>query len=220
MVDSFIVKMSTIFRPLRSSIMLRRASTSSTGFSLFAPKNLANIVKLETFVNKSPEQIKDIWRAYQTANINGLLCGSKEPSTASILTQRAKKMPMFVFPVYKSHSTYFVMLSQFQDNVFMVTYLEEFKKDSLNARPWLQLTLYDELVKNKGISLYRADFLPSLSSDDSQYLVDIIFQAYTDDEIFDSLVSTFNQDPQRFNFNNLLTKFKPKNMQFKSEDKD
>lgn len=62
----------------------------------------------------------------------------------------------FIFPVYRD-SGYMMVISQFQDMCFLLTYLEEYRKNPAAANPWMSVTLYDEFIPDKGIGLLRGD---------------------------------------------------------------
>jgi ATP synthase mitochondrial F1 complex assembly factor 1 len=191
----------------KSSRALTQRLFSSSGFSLFSPKRLHEILKLDSLKGETKDRVKEIWTSCANHKNNQLLCGTLDPVLDTCIRARGLQCPLFIYPVFRSDESFFMMLSQFQENVFVVTYLEDYKKNPSNARPWLQLTLYDELVNEKDIGLYRADFIPELTATESRKVVEMIVQAYTDDEAF-KLVSTFNTNPQRFNFDEFLKFFK------------
>ena len=66
------------------------------------------------------------------------------------LLSRAKAHPIFIYPVPKDDSNnYFMLVSQNQEKSFILTWLEDFKKNPMNANPYLVLTCFDELVRKK-----------------------------------------------------------------------
>ena len=182
------------------------SSPSDGGFSLLAPMNLNEIVKLDVLTQESNDRIKEIWSGSQTVNRTGLhICGDLDVQQDRLFRAKGKECPMFVFPVFKdSDDQYMMLLSQFQQNMFILTYLEEYKRNPASARPWMQITLYDELVKEKAISLYRADFIPELSIPESTTLSKVLFNMYSDQGMYDSHVLTFNKHPAKFDYNKYL----------------
>jgi ATP synthase mitochondrial F1 complex assembly factor 1 len=169
------------------------------GFSLLTPKTLTEVVKLDVLMQESTDRIKEIWAEYQKAK-SGMVCGDIESDIDELIRKRAKESPMFIFPVFKDEDKFMIMLSQFQENMFVLTYLDEYKRDPTTARPWLQFTIYDELIDKKSISLYRADFTPDLSSVESHSLVNMILQAYKNDDIYGTHVVNFNKNHDAFDF--------------------
>ncbi len=149
------------------------------------------------------DRIKEIWSESHTVNKAGShICGDLDVHEDRSLRSNGKECPMFVFPVFKEGGDqYMMMLSQFQENMFILTYLEEYKRDPASARPWMQVTLYDELVKEKAIGLYRVDFIPELSRAESATLFKILLDMYSTKEMYNSHVLTFNKNPDRFDFN-------------------
>ena len=108
-----------IFRPYRAF------SVVGSGFALFSPRKLDSLMKLEMLNGLSQEEIKEIWMKSQgLKQVGGLLCGDIDPTIDSVLRDRAKKCPMFITFAFKSPEAYVTLLSQFQENFFMLTYLE------------------------------------------------------------------------------------------------
>ena len=189
----------------RVSLRQRRCASSSSGssgFSLLTPTDLNDIVKLEVLMQEPSDRIKEIWSEYHTVNKSGLqICGNLDTRMDQLLRAKGKESPMFVFPVFKgSDDQYMVLFSQFQENMFILTYLEEYKRNPASAQPWMQITLYDELVKEKAIGLYRADFIPNLNKAESTLILKMLFDVYSDEIMYNSHVLTFNKHPEQFNF--------------------
>ena len=71
---------------------------------------------------------------------------------------------MFVFPVPKQDdNSYFMLVCQNQQKSFILTYLEDFKRNPMSANPYLVLTLFDELVRGKGLALMRGDVISHMT---------------------------------------------------------
>lgn len=114
-----IVPLHAVFRPYRAF------SVAGSGFALFSPRKLDSLMKLEMLSNLSQDEIKEIWKNSQgLKQIGGLLCGDIDPAVDTVLRERAKKCPMFITFAFKSPEAYVTLLSQFQENFFMLTYLE------------------------------------------------------------------------------------------------
>lgn len=63
---------------------------------------------------------------------------------------------MFVLPVFRDKG-YMTLISQYQDICFLITSLEEFRKNPTAATPYLSMTLYDDFIHDKGLGLVRGD---------------------------------------------------------------
>jgi len=77
---------------------------------------------------------------------------------------------MFLFPVPKGSNTngadsdsYFMLVLQNQQKSFILTYLEDYKRNPLNANPYLVLTFFDELITSKNLALLRGDVISHMS---------------------------------------------------------
>ena len=177
--------------------MLQRRCLS--GFSLMSPKTLSEIIHMDVFLEESDDRIREIWSEYENTR-SGLVHGHLKLSADELMRNRGKDSPFFVFPIFKGEGQYFTLLSQFQENMFVLTYLEEYKRNPETAPPWIQLTLYNDLAAERGLCLYRADYVPQLSSAECKRLVRMIFHAYEDDHLYHEHVSTFNKKPHMFDF--------------------
>lgn len=96
---------------------------------------------------------------------------------------------------------YFNVVSQNQDNSFIYTFLEEYKKDPVNAQPYLVITFFNELLFKKGIVLIRGDIVNELNQEESKRLLNMTIDFYTKEMLLKKVVD-FNQFPRNFNFDN------------------
>jgi len=172
---------------------------------------LNEVVKVEKLLSQDGPGIKDIWHTYHAAkrDAHGLALAG---SVCTKVLLRAKSSPLMIFPVYKSPDAYLILLSQFQQNVFLFTYLDEYKKNPAAATPWLSLALYDDLATTKDVGLLRADFMPSVSKMEAEVLAEMVLDAY--DTSFETTTELFNHKPQAFSFDSFIQatslKFKSK----------
>merc|ERR1719378_833871 len=100
-----------------------------------------------------------------------------------------------------------MMLSQYQDNIFLLTYLEDFKTNPATAKPWQSLCLYTELLEEKDLCLLRSDYLPNLDNEDAKRLSRLLLLSYTDDALYDQ-ICTFNLNPSEFSYELFLSTYK------------
>ena len=67
------------------------------------------------------------------------------------------------------------MLAQWQDNVCLFTFLEEYKKNPHSAEPWAAMTMYNELVNTHAVALSRFDYNPlHLSKVEAKHLMELL----------------------------------------------
>ncbi|KAJ8599183.1 hypothetical protein CTAYLR_007516 [Chrysophaeum taylorii] len=140
------------------------------------PRRLGDIVKLPLLKRETKDRIGEIWKGYHENRTNAV-GRAVEAHHASMLLERAIPAPTFLFPVHREGG-HFMLLSQFQKNHVLFTYLEDFKKNPAFARPRLTLALHDDLAKDKGIVLLRGDIEPMLSKPESDHLITQLFDTY------------------------------------------
>eukprot|EP01113_Clastostelium_recurvatum_P013977 TRINITY_DN17552_c0_g1_i2.p1 TRINITY_DN17552_c0_g1~~TRINITY_DN17552_c0_g1_i2.p1 ORF type:complete len:139 (-),score=20.94 TRINITY_DN17552_c0_g1_i2:63-479(-) len=117
---------------------------------------------------------------------------------------KAKAAPLFVFPLPKPEGGYLSILWQIQDDLFLFTSLDQYKKMGRSATPWLTVRNYTDLVEEKGVVLMRGD--PNhevLKPMEAQYLINQL-QVYLLDDSRYKLMVTFNKHPSMFNFEDVL----------------
>lgn len=68
----------------------------------------------------------------------------------------------FLFPVYRDNG-YMMILSQFQETCFLLTFLEDYRKNPGAANPWMSVTLYDDFMPDKAMGLLRGDVSAQLT---------------------------------------------------------
>jgi len=129
------------------------------------------------------------------------------------MSQRGVATPFFVIPVQRGEG-FFSLLAQYQGNSWLLTYLEDFKRDPSTAQPYLCITAYTELELSKGLVLLRADVcaLATLNKEDAAKILAQISTFYADDAHY-KYVFSFNKTPREFNFDeahkaaNAITKY-------------
>lgn len=168
----------------------------SLSFSYPAPRTLKDITKLPLLVRESPDSIKKIWTDFHA---------QREDTTSIVLTKgefellagRSKISPMYIFPVRRDNG-FFVLLSQWQDNHCIFTFLEDYKRNPSTAQPYLAITLYQELLPIKGIVLVRGDIaIQHLQKLEGERLLHLLKDAYLGDRSY-RMVDTFNNRPNEF----------------------
>lgn len=185
--------------PSRHELMLRSfASTNAAaGFSYPGARSLEQIVKLELLENEQAPQIRRIWEEFH-ADKDDAVATTLGASEFQTLVKRAEAAPYFIFPVYRQEG-FFNMLCQFQQSCFLVTYLEAFRKNPSAAPPCVAVSLYDNLLAEKELTLVRADVINMLDKKESQLLLQQLLSSYQDDKLYEH-VDTFNNKPDQFDF--------------------
>ncbi|KYQ92951.1 hypothetical protein DLAC_05551 [Tieghemostelium lacteum] len=161
------------------------------------PATLNEVVKLEKLMKEDVKTIKDLWIQYHS--VKDCICAVIPAATYRKMIDRAKQNPLFVFPL-PGDKGYISILYQNQGDHFVYTYLEQYKKYSVNAVPWLTATHYTDLIDSKGIVLMRADpNFEVLNSIQANYLYQQTQMYLLDDSKYQHL-QLFNHHPQKFSF--------------------
>lgn len=176
---------------------------SSLGFSWPVSKQLDGVVNLERFALQEPSMIDQLWSDYHAASSTATGF-SIDSMSFEKLKQRGPNTEYFIHPIPRDDG-YFVMLTQYQDKSFLVTYLEDYKQNPMNAQPYMTITLYDELQHSKDLVLVRGDVcaLATMTKQESDVLARTIIASYADDGMYTN-VFTFNKQPDQFNFDNYV----------------
>ena len=143
--------------------------------------------------------IEQLWSDYHAASSTATGFAIDSASFEK-LKQRGPNTSFFIHPIPRD-SGYFVMLSQYQDKSFLVTYLEDFKQNAGKAQPYMTITLYDELQHSKDLVLVRADIvaLATMTKQEADVMTRTVVASYCDDAMYNN-VFTFNKEPQKFDF--------------------
>ncbi|KAG2172067.1 hypothetical protein INT43_001544 [Umbelopsis isabellina] len=179
------------------------AAVAKNPYDSSAP-TLDKIVKIELLEKESPESIHKIWTEYHA---------DKECITASIpaavygtLYQTSLKYPMFILPVPRDEGVEFFLL-QFNYHQVQFTSLLEYKTKGEEARPYLTISHFPELIKTKDIVLMKGEISDTklLSVPNAQYLAFALQQFYvTGGDKKKQLLETFHSKPQEFDYNEVI----------------
>ena len=84
--------------------------------------------------------------------------------------------------------------------------MEDYKKNPALARPWLTMTLHDDLVKDRGLVLVRGDVEKELARAEAEFLMDQTVQSYCVLSRFSAPSGplTFNQEPKKFDLDGMM----------------
>ncbi|KAJ2804110.1 hypothetical protein H4R21_001770 [Coemansia helicoidea] len=168
-------------------------------------KTLDQIMRLDLLDGKNTDEIGEIWRAYH-AGRDGV--SAVIPAAAyQELMAVAKKNPLFVLPLPRSEGVEFFFL-QFNYHQVHFTSLLEYKTATTNARPYLTLTHYTDLMDSKGVVLMRGEIDTTtrhVDAHNAQYLALQMQQFYvTGGPEKRRLLELFNQKPAEFDYRALV----------------
>ncbi|KAG2501294.1 hypothetical protein HYH03_001094 [Edaphochlamys debaryana] len=177
-----------------------------SGISAPSPTQLDQIVKLDHLLNKSGDEVAEIWEQYHSDPKGGRVGTVMTAADYRTFVQRAKESPMFVLPLARPQG-YETLLVQAQLPFVLITGLEEFKRHGESAPPYLTLTHYAELLDSHGLALVRGDVIhdKALSLSQARTIMEVTRAFYVSDEDY-PLVHTFNHRPAAFRFDLLLGK--------------
>ena len=185
-------------------------SISRAGHASHVARKLTDIVKLPILKREPTAKIAEIWKTYHEGR--GDAIGRDIPAkTAQVLVDRAGAAPTFLFPVFRD-AGHFMLLSQFQNRRhFIFTFLEDYKKNPALARPYLTLTMHDELANDKDIVLLRGDVEKQMLKEEADHVVSQVVESYCIASRYSSNSGalTFNQNPNAFDLDGMM-KFYPK----------
>ena len=141
----------------------RGAFLSRSSSSLSLPgvaRRLGEVAKVELFEAEEPDRIGAIWDSFHEDRPELAGCSVTAEEHVKI-TERARESPLFIFPVRREQG-HFLLLSQFntQSDMFVMTFLEDYKQNPAAAQPWLSVTLFGDLLASKAVGLLRVDIAP------------------------------------------------------------
>ncbi|KAJ2719422.1 hypothetical protein GGI07_005223 [Coemansia sp. Benny D115] len=168
-------------------------------------KTLDQIMKLEMLESKTAEQVGQIWTQYHSAKNNTISACIPTDAYASLL-QTARKNPLFVLPLPRAEGIEFFFM-QFDHHQVHFTSLIEYKTNTVNARPYLTLTHYTDLMESHGVVLMRGEVDEDgfVDAQNAQLLALQMQRFYlTGSDHMKELVRRFNHDPQQFSYEDLI----------------
>ena len=122
---------------------------------------------------------------------------------------RAKESPFFIHPVFRDDG-YFILVSQYQPNHhFLLTYLDDYKQDPARAAPLLTVSVFSDYADDPDfdLTMVRTDVMArTIDDDEALFLVSNMMDAYRHDNEYTQYLHTFNHAPDRFNFDDFLSR--------------
>ncbi|KAL7727456.1 hypothetical protein ACLKA6_017575 [Drosophila palustris] len=165
-------------------------------------KKLTDIMKIELIEDKNVEEIAQIWIEYHKTK--DVLAATLTTAQYEMLTERAKKHPIFLLPLPRSEGFEFIML-QFAANTVHFTPLLAYQVHHENAPECLTLVHYTEM-QDKGIVLMRGEYDSKvLTAQEAQCLAnELQMFYYKTDENKLKLLETFTKRPDEFKHTDLI----------------
>jgi ATP11 protein len=173
------------------------------GFSFPAPRKLEQIIKYALLEREQPNTIKEIWNRFHDDRLDCVATTWSKEEYESI-KERKRRFPRFLYPVLKGDGKFFNLISEWQDNYCIFTFLDDYKRNPLTAEPYMSVALYDDFLDRKQLILVRGDFSGHLRKADSVHLLNVMRYFYLQDPKW---LELFNKDAANFDFNKFLLEF-------------
>ncbi|KAG0091153.1 ATP synthase mitochondrial F1 complex assembly factor 1 [Podila epicladia] len=183
------------------------ASNSSSGSSdARSSHSLDKILKLDLVANLDAENISKIW-IQKHMDQEDTISAVVPAETYKKMLARSKEYPLFLLPLSHGDGVEFYLL-QFAFHQVIFTSLLEYKTHGENARPYLTLTHYPELIETKGIVLMNGTVSTNpkvLTLDQAQILTFGLQQYYVSDHLQkQALLHDFHKNPANFSHEKLI----------------
>jgi ATP synthase F1 complex assembly factor 1 len=176
-------------------------------FTFPIPKQLNEVARVPLLKQESPAKIRQLWLD-QFKDRGDVVVGSMASKEYNTFKSNAIACPMFIVPVMKNESSYFNLISQFQDGKHcLLTSLDTFRTNPSSASPMMVATVYDELVQEKSIALMRGDIINRLeiSRADASKILKLLRHFYTNKF---EIVRQFNLNPREFDYDEFMRYYK------------
>ncbi|EAS04996.1 ATP11 protein (macronuclear) [Tetrahymena thermophila SB210] len=168
-------------------------------FNYPCPRKLREVVKLSLFEKETTDKCIDLWTEYhntRSENISDAI-SKKE---YDILKRQYTQSPMFLVPI-KKKTGHFLLLGQAQEKSILFTYLEDYKLKGTKATPYFVITLFDELIPTKQLSLVRGDIINfMITKPEANVVWNLTLKQYLTPDLYQDFVFKFNHSPHEFNY--------------------
>ncbi|KAF9111316.1 hypothetical protein BGX27_005104 [Mortierella sp. AM989] len=179
-------------------------SSKKTGES--GNPSLDKIMKLDLVKDLSADDIGKIW-IQKHVDQEDTISAVVPAETYRKMLARSKEYPLFLLPLSHSDGVEFYFL-QFAFHQVIFTTLLEYQTHGENARPFLTLTHYPELIDSKGIVLMNGAISTEprlLTVDQAQILTFGLQQYYVSDHAEKlQLLKDFHKRPEQFSHEKLI----------------
>jgi ATP synthase F1 complex assembly factor 1 len=165
-----------------------------------------NLIEKET-----PPAIEQIWNEFHKHTID-IVSYVIPFDKYKLFQERVKECPMFVLPVFKNIGFVNMVVQAQQDHV-LFTSMREYKEKGAMASPYLSLSHFTDIARQKGIVLMRGEVnTGEINKGEGSELVKFLYEFYLRDDLYRQFVEVFNKQPSSFNFDTLMdavTKLRP-----------
>lgn len=165
-------------------------------------KPLGSILKLEKINDLGIDEIEILWKEYhkETDSVGAVI-----PSHVyEQLRSRAMQYPFFAFPIPRGEGFEF-FFGQWIGHQFAFTSMIEYQMHQENARPYLLLNHYVELVDSKDIVLMSGDLDENMNILEATLIANQVQLFYLGKESSFQLVKDFNTRADEFDYNDILS---------------
>jgi hypothetical protein len=164
------------------------------------PRYIDEVLRSIDLQKVPAETIMALW---ETIHSNDPLTITKTISSMQfdLLSERLELNPSFLFPCTSSSSKQITLISEIlEENCISLSDMED--EDS---RPLLLLRMFPELSSSKLIVPVRGDIISnSLQKKTSQSVLHNFIRFYTDSDLFEAYVKTFNHHFEHFDYESFL----------------
>ncbi|KAF9193456.1 hypothetical protein BGZ51_003260 [Haplosporangium sp. Z 767] len=182
-----------------------KAASPATNEAGSSP-SLDKIMKLDLVKDLSAEDISKIW-IQKHLDQEDTISAVVPAETYKKMLSRSKEYPLFLLPLSHGDGVEFYLM-QFAFHQVNFTSLLEYKTHGENARPFLTLTHYPELIDSKGIVLMNGSISTNpkiLTVEQAQILIFGMQQYYVSDhKEKQELLRDFHKRPEKFSHEKLI----------------
>jgi len=177
-------------------------SKFASGYSALTPKTLEQIMKIETVIFATPQEITTIWNDYHIGR--GHISAVMGSDLYKLFQQRASDCPLFVLPLRKGNG-FISILVQVQLPHMLFTSLDDYRARGTEAAPYFTVTHYTDLAPSKQLVLVRGDivFTSRLKDEEAETLLKTAHSFYLNDDRYRK-VRRFNKESGDFDFKEVL----------------
>ncbi|XP_049849959.1 ATP synthase mitochondrial F1 complex assembly factor 1-like [Schistocerca gregaria] len=160
------------------------------------------VMKLDLVRCETAERIREIWQTYHKSKF--CIASSIDADQFAPVHQIVSKFPSYVVPLVRSSQGAEFFYFRQDGNYWLFYRLAEVQLRREEAAPALKVVYYFDFFDDKKLVLMRGEIDPvALTMIESQFLLNQVQVCYLDPRRLQSVVS-FNRNPEKFNWNELL----------------
>jgi ATP synthase F1 complex assembly factor 1 len=167
---------------------------------------LNDIVKLDLFDGKQPEEIQLIWLEFHKSHARNTISAIVPPPALKAMTRRAAENPQFLYALPRGQGIEFV-LGQWSGNDCYFTPLVTYQTYQENAPVALTIHHFTDLADTKDLVLMRGEYDPNLFTPVEAQFLAMQLQLYYGEKVKPSkekLLYMFNHRPSEFQHMDLV----------------